>query len=276
MTDSLLPAVEELLRDVAEQEVMTRFGKLGEGDVRHKGEHGDLVTAADLEAENRIREGLLRLMPDSVVIGEEGCHKTPEILEQLNGERPVWVVDPVDGTRNFARGKPCFAVMCALIQGGETQMGWILDPISGACATTQKGQGAFVAGQKMTIKAPDRIESLLGSVGERIQDRLKARADAGEAGLPGHYVRYHCVGREYMDLALGKLHFALYGGKLMPWDHAAGTLLVTEAGGFSRTVEAKEAYSSIKHGPNHVQNERLLIAPNEAIFDTLCPLFNPN
>lgn len=265
-----MPAVEELLRHVAEQEVMSRFKRLGEGDVRHKGKHGDLVTLADLEAENRIREGLKKLLPDSAVIGEEGCYKNPEILDELNGAGPVWVVDPVDGTRNFAHGKPCFAVMCALIEGGETQMGWILDPISGACATAQKGRGAFVSGQKMAMKSPDGPEHLRGSVGERIQSRLKARRDKGESGLPGHYVRYHCVGREYMDLALGKIHFALYGGKMMPWDHAAGTLLVAEAGGFARTIGGKSPYSPVVHG----HGERLLIAPDEAAFDALCPLFD--
>jgi len=272
--DSLIPTVEELLRHVAEQEVMTRFGRLGENDVRRKGEHGDLVTAADLEAENRIREGLLHLLPNSTVIGEEGCYKNPEILDKLNGKAPVWVVDPVDGTRNFAHGKPCFAVMCALIEGGETQMGWILDPISGACATAQKGRGAFVAGQKMTIDAPAERRQMLGSVGERIQTRLKAQHKAGDANAPERYVRYHCVGREYMDLALGKIHFALYGGKLMPWDHAAGTLLVSEAGGYARTIEGKKAYSAIAHGPGGKQGERLLIAPNAETFDALCPLFN--
>lgn len=266
--DSLIPAVERLLRDVAEQEIMTRFGQLREGDIRHKTHDGDLVTTADLEAENRIREGLTKIMPDSVVIGEEGAYKNPEILEKLNGTRPVWVVDPVDGTGNFARGKPCFAVMCALIEAGETRMGWILDPISGACATVQKGQGAYVSGQKMTLKSPKNLESLLGSVGEGIQNRLKKRRAAGESGLPEHYVRYRCVGREYMDLALGKIHFALYGGKMMPWDHAAGTLLVTESGGFARTTDAKKPYSPIHHG----HGERLLIAPNEPTFDALCPL----
>lgn len=266
--DSLIPAVEELLRNVAEQEVMSRFGRMSEGDVRHKGKHGDLVTAADLEAENRIREGLLRLMPDSTVIGEEGCYKTPEILQKLSAKGPVWVVDPVDGTRNFAHGKPCFAVMCALIEDGEARLGWILDPISGACATVEKGQGAYVSGQQMNVKSPSDPERWIGSIGERIQARLKKRTAEGEHGLPGHYVRYHCVGREYMDLALGKIHFALYGGKMMPWDHAAGTLLVTEAGGFARTIGVKSPYSPIDHG----HGERLLIAPDEATFDALCPL----
>lgn len=272
--DSLLPAVETLLRQVAEQEIMSRFGQLSEGDVRHKGKQGDLVTVADLEAENRIRAGLLRLLPDSTVVGEEGCFNTPELLEKLKDTGPVWVVDPVDGTRNFARSKPIFAVMVALIENGQTLMGWILDPISGTCATVEKGRGAFVSGQKMTMRNPSSqaggLESLMGSVGERVQNKIVARQTSGVTGLPRHYVRYHCVGREYMDLALGKIHFALYGGKMMPWDHAAGALLVTEAGGFARTIGDKNPYSSIHHG----HGERLLIAPDEATFDALCPLFD--
>lgn len=271
--DSLIPAVEELLRNVAEQEVMSRFGRLSEGDVRHKGKHGDLVTAADLEAENRIREGLLRLMPDSAVIGEEGCFKTPEILDKLNGDGPVWVVDPVDGTRNFARGKPCFAVMVALIEDGETRLGWILDPISATCATVERGKGAFVSGQKMSLThladGSGVLSNLMGSVGDGLKAKLTARQETGEAGLPKHLMRYHCAGREYMDVALGKIHFALYGGKMMPWDHAAGTLLVTEAGGYARTIGDKKPYSPRHYG----HGERLLIAPDEATFDALCPLF---
>lgn len=263
--DSLLPAVEDLLRHVAEQEILTRFGRLGEEDVRRKGEHGDLVTTADLEAENRIREGLLRLLPDSAVIGEEGAYKTPAIMERLAEDAPVWVVDPVDGTRNFAQGKACFAVMCALVEKGQTRLGWILDPVSGNCATVERGKGAYIAEQRLTVRRPDGLKTMRGSVGERIQHRLRERQEQGETNMPGTFVRYHCVGREYMDLALGKLHFGLYGGRLMPWDHAAGTLLVEEAGAFPRTVETKRPYSPVHFG----HGERLLIAPDEESFGAL-------
>lgn len=178
------------------------------------------------------------------------------------------MIDPIDGTRNFAHGKPCFAVMCALIEGGVTQMGWILDPVSNTCATAAKGHGAYVAGAKVEMKSPDGVESLRGSLGERVQKRLIDRRDAGEGAIPGGFVRYHCVGREYMDLGLNKIHFALYGGKMMPWDHAAGTLYVTEAGGYARTLGEKQAYS-----PHHFgYGERLLIAPSEAHFDAIARL----
>jgi len=263
MDSSLIQKVESLLRHVAEQEILSRFKNLGEGDVTYKSDHGDVVTTADLEAENRIREGLLKLIPDSHVIGEEEAFNTPDIFEKLNDHKPVWIVDPVDGTRNFCDGKSCFAVICALVLDGETQMGWILDPVADACITAQKGKGAYLGPQKLTHSfVPDDISSMTGSVGECIQNRLKKRKDVT---LPERFVRYHCVGREYMDLALGKIHFALYGGKMMPWDHAAGALMVEETGGFVRTVDGKRAYSPLRQGPE----ERLLIAPDERTFDLL-------
>ena len=269
--DSLLNPVEELLREVADREVMTRFRRLEQGDVRTKQRQGDLVTVADLEAEHHIRAGLKQILPSSHVVGEEAAYKKPEILDALGGDDPVWVVDPIDGTRNFATGKACFAVMCALVQKGETRLGWILDPISGACAVAEKGGGAFVSGHRRTIKDPDGPDHLRGSLGEGVQKRLHKQYPSPPPGLPRHYVRYHCVGREYMDFLLGKLHFGLYGGRLMPWDHAAGCLMVEEAGGFARTTNDKAPYSPQHHG----HGERLLIAPSEDTFDTLCPLLNP-
>lgn len=264
--DSLVHDVEELLRHVAEQEILSRFGKLQPDEIFSKSDHGDLVTTADLEAENRIHDGLLKLVPDSVVVGEEGAFKSPEILDKLHGDQAVWVVDPVDGTGNFAKGKACFAVIVALIEGGETQMGWILDPIAGACITTRKGQGTYLEGSRLTINpAPGGIGTMTGSVGEGIRRRLEKK---GGKNLPERLLRYRCVGREYMDLVLGKLHFALYGGKMMPWDHAAGALMVAEAGGIARTIDEHEAYSPTNFG----HGERLLLAPDEASFEALVPL----
>jgi len=265
--DSLIHKVEGLLRDVAEQEILTRFQNLQETDIQHKDDHGhDLVTTADLEAENRLREGLLKLLPGSHVIGEEAAFKSPDILQDLHSDKPVWVVDPVDGTRNFATGKPCFAVIVALVIKGKTQMGWILDPISDACITARLGCGAYLGTQKLTLNFPSvDISDMTGSVGKHVQDRLIKQKTSHQLG---HMVRYHCVGREYMDLALGKIQYAMYGGKMMPWDHAAGVLIVEECGGFVRSIEEKNRYSAARQGPD----QRILITPTETAFESLKPL----
>ena len=263
--DALVHTVENLLRDVAEQEILSRFGQLQHGDIQTKAHAKDMVTIADLEAENRIREGLLDLLPSSTVVGEEECFRKPEILKRFKGDIPVWVVDPLDGTNNFAQGKPCFAMICALVEGGQTQMGWIYDPIAGVCATARRGEGVYLAGQKLTIEPPQTLDLMTGSLGDGMRKRIQERKDTGETGLPQHLVRYHCCGREYLDLLLGKIHFALYGGRLMPWDHAAGTLMIEEACGYARIREDKSVYDPARISTG----EHLLLAPNEHTFDAL-------
>jgi len=263
--DALIHNVEELLRHVAEQEILSRFGQLQSEDIQTKAHARDMVTTADLEAENRLNEGLNKLLPSSTFIGEEECFRNPEILERMAGDQAVWVVDPLDGTNNFAQGKPCFAMICALVEGGQTQMGWIFDPIAGVCATVRRGEGVYLGGRKLTIEPPENLEQMTGSLGDGQRKRIQSRKENGETGLPQHLVRYHCCGREYLDLLLGKIHFALYGGRLMPWDHAAGTLMIEEACGYARIRNSKSLYD-----PAHPNtNEQLLLTPNERTFDTL-------
>jgi len=262
---ALLHDVEELLRHVADEEILSRFGKLDRHEIHTKHHAGDVVTTADLEAEYRLTEGLTKLIPSSTVIGEEECFRKPETLDHLKDSGPVWTVDPLDGTGNFAKGKPCFAMICALMEGGQTQMGWIFDPVAGVCATAQRGHGVFVGGQRRMMENPGGPHAMTGSLGDSLRKRLQPRIDAEEEGLPRHLVRYHCCGREYLDLLVGKLHFALYGGRLMPWDHAAGGLMVEEACGYGRICKDKSPYAPAVHG----SGEHLLVSTDENSFDIL-------
>src|SRR6185437_792815 len=102
-----------------DEEVMPRFEKLESGDISEKGP-GDLVTVADIAAEHRLTPALRGLLPGSLVVGEEAVAADPAVLALLDGDDYVWVVDPIDGTANFAAGIPLFAVMVALIRRGET------------------------------------------------------------------------------------------------------------------------------------------------------------
>lgn len=244
---------------------MSRFGQLQRHEIQAKSHPGDVVTTADLEAENRLREGLSKLLPGSTVIGEEDAYRNPEILDRLSGDQPVWTVDPLDGTGNYAKGKPCFAMICALVQNGQTQMGWILDPVAGVCATAQRGKGAYLGEQKLTIAPQDDLCKMTGSLGDGIRKRINARKDDGEKGLPLHLVRYHCCGREYLDMLLGKIHFVLYGGRLMPWDHAAGDLMIAEAGGFGRMCHTKTPYDPTIQ----MEGKHLMFSPGENAFNAL-------
>ena len=263
--DEMIRDVEELMRSVAKEEILSRFGQLQQQDIKAKARPTDFVTIADLEAEVRMIEGLAKLLPEAVFVGEEEAFRKSSVLDRLHGDKPVWTIDPLDGTNNFAKGKPCFTTICALIQNGETQMGWILDPIADVCATVQRGKGVFLDGRAITIDPPADITQMTGSLGDKMRPKIQARMDDGEPDLPLHLLRHHCCGREYLDVLVGKLHFIHYGGALYPWDHAAGQLMMEEIGAFSRHRRIKTAYDPA-HG---AKGGELLIAPSEATFDVL-------
>ena len=256
---TLRDSVSDLIRAVAADEILSRFKNLSDSDVREKTRPGDLVTVADLAAEAALSEQLPALLTGSAVVGEEGAEADPDSLSVLATDRPVWVIDPVDGTRNFADGKPCFAVIVALCQGGETLAGWIYDPLGDQIHFAALGQGAFAgtgaeeAWQPLRAAQADAIEAMDGSLSRYAREKL-----AGRTPHPKRVARYGSVGREYMDLASGGLHFGLYGGRLKPWDHAAGVLIHAEAGGVSGLFPDRVAY-----GPAGVMDgHRLLLAPD--------------
>src|SRR6185312_6369523 len=120
--------VARLIAETAETEIMPRFRHLTRDDIREKGP-GDLVTTADVAAERRLGAALRDLLPGSQIVGEEAVAADPTLLSALDGSDPVWLVDPIDGTGNFASGRPVFATMVAFVRDGRALMGWIHDPV---------------------------------------------------------------------------------------------------------------------------------------------------
>jgi fructose-1,6-bisphosphatase/inositol monophosphatase family enzyme len=259
--------VGRILREAAAAEILPRFQKLAAHEHRFKGPD-DPVTTADEGAERLLTERLCALDSGSVALGEEAAHHDPRRLDLLKGDRPVWVIDPVDGTQNFAHGIPAFAVIVAYVVAGETQGGWILDPLSDALAWAGRGQGAWIEGRAGPVRVPPAppIAEMTGSIGDRIRHRIEHAARApGAAPAPHHWVRHRCCGRDYIDLARGRIHFARYGGRLKPWDHAAGALLYAEAGGVQRLMGKGAPY-----GPaGGIVEDALLLAPGEESWRAL-------
>jgi fructose-1,6-bisphosphatase/inositol monophosphatase family enzyme len=260
--------ISAIIKSTAEIEILPLFRKLKDHEVSDK-ESGEIVTAADVRAEERLTTELLKTVPGSVAVGEEAASEDNSILERLTEDKPVWVIDPLDGTRNFANGKECFAVIVAYCLNGQTLAGWIYDPVSQVMYTAKQGQGAWsfsreVEKQLKIAISPD-INSMTGSVSKRHFERLKKRRPSPD--IPGDMIRYRCVGREYTDLTLGVLHFAEYG-MLKPWDHAAGILIHSEAGGYSAFTEDQTLYQ-----PGPTTRKHLLAAANEDDWQTLRALF---
>jgi fructose-1,6-bisphosphatase/inositol monophosphatase family enzyme len=265
--DLMLPEphqVSAIIKETAEIEILPLFRKLKDHEISDK-DSGEIVTTADIRAEKRLTDALTELMPDSLVIGEEAASDDPSILDRLESDKPVWVIDPLDGTRNFANGKDCFAVIIALCQKGETLAGWIYDPLSRTMYFASQGQGAWADERRLKIAPSPSANDMKGSVSKRHFKRLDERRPSPE--IPGDMVRYRCVGREYTDLALGVLHFAEYG-MLKPWDHAAGILMHAEAGGYSAITEDQSPYT-----PGPTTRKHLLAAASQSEWLVLRELF---
>ncbi|MBV8534034.1 MAG: inositol monophosphatase, partial [Alphaproteobacteria bacterium] len=148
----------------------------------------------------------------------------------------------VDGTMNFAKAIPRFAVIVALVAGGEVQAGWIHDPIRNATVMAEAGGGAWrldAAGKQRLHRAPmPSLKDARGVVGGRFGNRGRIHDILERGGQVGPLHRVTCAGLEYIDLVEGQVDFAAFS-RILPWDHAAGVLIHREAGGTSGFAEER-------------------------------------
>jgi fructose-1,6-bisphosphatase/inositol monophosphatase family enzyme len=229
MTRVNIDAVAAIIADVAAREIQPRFRNLLAHEMREKSP-GDVVTVADEQAELALTPLLMDQVPGSIVIGEEAAAKDPDILKKMTSGQLYWVVDPVDGTANFAEGKADFCSMVALVRGDELLASWIHLPVTGETAMAEQGGGASFAGRKLP-KLAQTAETPSGvvGVGKLSKPELHPRAEALRKQV--RQVRsLRCAGLDYLRLAQGAMDFTLFG-RAWPWDHAPGALLVQEVGG---------------------------------------------
>jgi fructose-1,6-bisphosphatase/inositol monophosphatase family enzyme len=261
-----LMVLEAMLRDAARSEIMPRFRHLASDAVRAKTGPLDLVTEADEAAERHISASLHRRFPGSVVIGEEATAANPGLLEGLIGAELAFVVDPVDGTSNFAAGLPLFAVMAAAIEHGEVVGAVIHDPVGDDSAFALAGQGAWIASpdgrrQALGVAAPAAVSEMAGTITWRYMPAdLKATVCHNLPRVAAAW-DYRCAGHEYRLLAAGHCHFLVFH-RLMPWDHAPGWLLHREAGGYAARFDGSPYRPTATGGG-------LIAAPDEASWRAL-------
>lgn len=248
-------AVTRLIREVTAAEILPRFKRLNVDESWEK-QSGSVVTIADECAEAALSEGLTAIWPGSRVVGEEACDADPEILRALEEAGVVWIVDPVDGTANFADGKPCFAVMVALMVDGQTTAGWIYDPIAGAMSVAERGAGAWRDGERLSVAPATADIEMTGALGWRL------RRDEAFSGRFAGVTNNKCCGVDYLALGAGTSHFAFYRS-LKPWDHAPGQLLHHEAGGFNACLDGSS------YGPGRRNQEGLLMTPDGETWHAL-------
>jgi fructose-1,6-bisphosphatase/inositol monophosphatase family enzyme len=228
--------VEEAVRKAAAAEVMPRFRRLAAHEVDQKAGPHDLVTAADRLAEQYLTAELGALLPGSLVVGEEAVHADPASYEALQGDTPVWIVDPVDGTRQFVHGDPGFCMLVALARSGVLLASWTYAPARDQLATAIRGRGAFLDGQRLHAGTPEPGRDL--QVATSHPDYTTEDQKRGLLGLWTDGVAPRpcgSAGLEYLAVARGELDAVAFSWEAA-WDHAAGLLLVEEAGGTHLTV----------------------------------------
>ena len=137
-------ALANILRDAARAEAVPRFRRLDASMVHVKTEAIDLVTEADIATENVIKAAMAGLMPDALFVGEESVAADPALLTRLATADLAVVVDPIDGTANYAAGLPLFATMASVVSKGETVAGIIYDPMGDDWIMAEKGSGAWL------------------------------------------------------------------------------------------------------------------------------------
>ena len=259
--------VDRIVRTVADQEIMPRFGRLTAADIGEKAP-GDLVTVADRAAEEALSVALSNLMPGSVVVGEEAVGADARVLDALAGDAPVWVIDPIDGTHNYAYDNPRFATLVALCHRGELLASWTYAPALDLMATARVGAGAYVNGVRVRVASPPSGLRYLDLC--TAQQKWWTAADRGRfnamcrAGVSLCF--FDTSGLEYIELATGR-RAAMVLTWEFPWDHAAGLLLHAEAGGVSM---ARDGRRFTLAGGNALP---FVVAPDEACAAALHATF---
>lgn len=228
-------AVAALIKETAAAEILPYFRRLEAGEIDTKAS-GEIVTVADRAAEAALSARLVAMLPGSAVVGEEAAADDPAITGAIAAAPWVWIIDPVDGTRNFADGIEDFVSMVALVRAGETVAGWIHVPCSGATIMAETGGGAACDGTRLAVTAARPLEELRGAMAANLFPRSEHSALARLQSALGAHRNRRCIGLDYVDMVSGAVDVAATG-RLHPWDHAAGVLIHAEAGGVTALAD---------------------------------------
>ena len=220
-------AVLTLMQRVSRDIILPRFRNLEASEIEDKGKN-ELVTVADKESEIALTEGVEAIMPGLAIVGEEACETDPSLYEGLS--RQCWIIDPIDGTGNFAGGHAPFGILIALAEGGRTQSGWIYDPLAERFCHAHRGQGAWIDGEAVSARSTGQtppiagISTLFMKEGRREKVQEHIAPNYTLVDIP------RCAAEQYPRLALGENDVTLFE-RTLPWDHAAGALWLNETGG---------------------------------------------
>jgi len=241
-----LAELSRLVRTVVAEEYAPRAGDVVQARVRYYGgdagdnapaglahepkPDGSWVTAIDRRTQSRLRAELARRWPRYGFVGEEMSH-AEQVAACANGGdgRGYWLLDPLDGTTNFAAGFPFYGVSLALVADGRARLGVVFDPARDECFSAEPGGGAHLNGARLQCPAPRQLAECIAVVDYK---RLVSDLASQLVRAPPYRSQRNlgASALEWCWLAAGRAHLYLHGGQKV-WDFAAGHLILTEAGG---------------------------------------------
>jgi len=270
LTEEQKEAIVAAVRRAARDRILPRFRNLAEGEVGTKSGPADLVTLADTEAEAQIVADLARDWPEARVLGEEGVAADKGLRAEMAVADWAVVVDPVDGTWNFAKGLSVFGMLVAVLHRGMPVWGMMYDPVMDDwIAAGTEGPAEMVSARGARV---------LATSGEVRAGRMTGYVTLGlyPKAVQGRMVRefpdfarvtsLRCACHEYRMLAQGHVEFCLSGPVPHPWDHAAGVLAVERAGGVARFLDGETYHAGRAKGV-------ILAAASQAVWDEMAGRF---
>ena len=255
MNKTTLEQLQAIIIRAAREELLPRFTKVSRA---HKAD-GSIITEADLTMQKHIEGELNALFPDYAFVGEEMSEAEQDAL-MSDTSRPIWILDPLDGTSNFAAGLPNFAPSLALLKDGEVVLGIIYDPMRDECFSALKGEGAWLNGEALGQHRP--IGPLSKGIGlvdyKRLSPELATRLATAQP-----FSSQRSIGSVALDwawMAAGRCHVYLHGKQRL-WDYGAGFLILMEAGGQACTLEGESVFQP------HLKPRSAVASLDQSLFE---------
>ncbi len=231
-----LEQLQQIVINAAREELLPRFTKVE----RSEKTDGSFLTEADLAVQQRIQTELQQHWPEIAFVGEEMDESEQNAL-MADQSRMLWILDPLDGTSNFAAGLPFFSTSLALLHQGDVVMGIVYDPIRDECFSAQKGGGAHFNGEPLGQHRPQGpLHKGIGLIDfKRLPAELATRL---VCEIP--YSSQRSLGSVALDwcwIAAGRCHVYLHGKQRL-WDYGAGYLILSETGGYSCSLSGEQVF----------------------------------
>lgn len=260
-----------LVRRAAKAEILPRFRNLESGEVSAKSTRFDLVTEADTGAEAILARGVQQMFPHALIVGEEAASTDPELRARIAEAELCFLIDPLDGTWNFANGLSLFGVIIAVTRFGKPVLGLLYDPVMDDWIIADETTPARFArhigvSRALSVSRGAPLSEMSGFIHMYLMPQDIQELIAGTLPDFARTQVLRCSCHEYRTLARGSMDFCL-SGMMTPWDHAAGVLICQQAGGHVAMLDGSDYNASVTEG-------YLLAAPDEESWTRLRDRFD--